>query len=273
MTGACPLFLSGVSMEWMKLRGRLPDTVQVIVSLVGAAAFLLAWHAFVSVTHMKPSILPSPVRVLTCLPDLMERHLVENFLFSIQINLLGYAESVAISLVLGFIIGLNPTVRALCERPLTAFRYLPLTALIGVFMVWFGIATNMKVQFLTIGIVVYLLPVVVQRIDEVQQVYVDTVRTLGATDWQTIWSVFIPDVISRLSDDIRVLVPISWTYIIIVECLNMTQGGIGAMAYKAARMSRVDQVFAIVILVLIFGWLQDQIWLRLDRVIFRHKYA
>ncbi|MBK8832115.1 MAG: hypothetical protein IPN60_14925 [Saprospiraceae bacterium] len=39
----------------------------------------------------------------------------------------------------------------------------------------------MKVHFLAFGIIIYMLPVMIQRIDEVDDVYLKTVHTLGAT--------------------------------------------------------------------------------------------
>ena len=149
-------------------------------------------------------------------------------------------------------------------------RYIPLTATTGLFIAWYGIYTNMKVQFLAFGIIVYLLPVVIQRVDEVEDVYVDTVYTLGATKWQTVKSVFIPAVLSKISDDIRVLVAISWTYIIVAELVNK-QGGIGDMIYTSARQSRIDKVFALLLLIIVIGFVQDKIFVFLDKILFPHK--
>ena len=129
----------------------------------------------------------------------------------------------------------------------------------------------MKIHFLAFGIVVYLLPVVVQRIREVPLVYHQTVKTLGASRWQTIRSVFIPDVMSKISVDIRVLVAISWTYIIVAELVNKS-GGVGALAYTAARQSRIDKVFAILVVIVIVGFLQDLLLQKLERVLFPYKF-
>lgn len=261
-------------MELFALRGKLPAKQRTFIEIGGAIFFLLLWWSLVQFGVVKPGILPSPLKVITAYPELhFEDALVRNAIYSIKLNLLGYIEAVAIALPVGFLIGLFPFFRGLFERPVTALRYLPLTAVIGLFVLWCGIGTNMKVQFLTLGILVYLLPVVVQRIDEVQKVYLDTVKTLGATKWQTIRHVFIPDVISRISDDIRVLVAISWTYIIIAEVINMQEGGIGALIYRSARQSRVDKVFAVLVVIILIGFLQDKLMQVLDKRVFRHKYA
>ncbi|MBT8189995.1 MAG: ABC transporter permease subunit, partial [Bacteroidia bacterium] len=140
------------------------------------------------------------------------------------------------------------------------------------FIVWFGIDTSMKVNFLAFGILIFLLPVVVQRINEVKDVYIKTVYTIGATDWQTIRSVYIPSVMSRLIDDIRVLTAISWTYIVVAEGIG-SQGGLGAMIFRVGqRQGRVDKTFAVLLLIILIGIIQDRIFVRLDKELFPHKY-
>lgn len=260
--------------ELFALRGSLPRKTKTILEVGGGALFLLIWWLVVYTGLIRESILPSPIKVFTSLPELhFEDALIRNAIYSIKLNVMGYGEAVLIAIPFGFLIGLLPLFRAMNERYITALRYLPLTALIGLFVLWFGIGDMMKIQFLTLGILVYLLPVVIQRIDEVRQVYIDTVTTCGANRWQTIRSVYIPDVLSRLSDDVRVLVAISWTYIIIAEVVNKQDGGIGALIYTVARQSRVDKVFAALLVIILIGFLQDKLLLYLDKMIFPHKYA
>ena len=146
-----------------------------------------------------------------------------------------------------------------------------MTALIGCFIAWFGIYENMKVQFLAVSIIVYLLPVVVQRIQEVSETYVQTVHTLSTSRLHIITKVFIPDVLSKVFDDIRVLVAISWTYIIVAEGVN-NSGGVGAMCYIAGRQSRFDKVFAILLVIILVGYVQDKLFMYFDKLFFPFKY-
>lgn len=217
-------------------------------------------------------LLPPPLKVVRSFPSLFSKdELISNTIRSVWLNLQGYFWAIFISIPLGFLIGLLPLFRGLFSKQVDALRYLPLTALTGLFIIWFGIDDTMKIAFLAFGIIVYLLPVVVQRIDEVKDIYLKTVFTLGATDWQTVKTVYIPSVMSRLMDDIRVLTAISWTYIIIAELLNR-QGGIGSLIYIKARQGQVEKVFAILIIIIIIGFIQDRIFAFLDKRIFPHKY-
>ncbi len=217
-------------------------------------------------------LLPPPQKVVQSFPRLWQDDAVLlNTWISVWRNLQGYFWAIFIALLIGFPIGLFPVMRGLFSRQVDALRYLPLTALTGLFILWFGIGDSMKVAFLAFGILVYLLPVVVQRIDEIEDVYLKTTFTLGATDWQMIKSVYFPSVLSRLIDDIRVLTAISWTYIIIAELLNR-DGGVGAMIFINGRQGRVDKVFAWLIIIILVGFLQDRLFVYMDRRLFPHKY-
>ncbi len=217
--------------------------------------------------------IPSPHDVLFSYGELYTKDaVIGNTIYSIGLNLAGYLEAILFSLLIGFIIGLIPFFRAMLSRYVDAIRYIPLTAVTGLFIAWFGIEFNMKVQFLAFGIFVYLLPVVVQRIDEVEKVYLQTAFTLGANTWQTIRNVFWPSVSSRIFDDIRVLTAISWTYIIVAEMVNR-DSGVGAMIFMAQRQSRLDKVFAILLIIVLVGVLQDLLFKWLDRLFFPYKYV
>lgn len=257
----------------IELRGDLPPARAAAVQVGGAAAALLLWHGVSAAGLVHPGILPAPLKVLASFGDLLGSGLPWNAWQSIKLNAMGYAEAVVICLPLGFVIGLFRTPKAMSERLLSALRFLPLPAALGVFIAAFGIGSGMKVHFLAAGITVYLLPTIVGRVGETPEVLDQTARTLGASRWQRIRHVFIPDVLARAFDDIRVLVAISWTYITIAEVVNSSAGGLGAMAELARRQSRVDKVYAVLVVVILIGWFQDWTFKRLDRALFPHKYA
>jgi ABC-type nitrate/sulfonate/bicarbonate transport system permease component len=219
------------------------------------------------------AILPSPFSVLTSFKELhFQNSLVKNTWISIKLNVLGYIEAILLSLIIGFIIGLIPFFKSLWSRYVDAIRFVPLAAVTGLFIAWFGIYIDMKVQFLAFGIFVFLVPVVVQRIGEVDQIYIQTSFTLGASSWQTIRKVYWPHVTSRIIDDVRVLTAISWTYIIVAELLNTEEGGLGSLIFKAQRVSRLDKMFAVLLLIILIGFIQDLLFGWLDKQLFPFKY-
>ena len=291
--------------SWMfKLRGAVAPMQTFIFSILGFALLLFVWYLLTTGTDpmVKTGILPKPFS--TCDTIMVDRtyedaqgnvinesvpkrdHSVicaygelltqdvffKNLCLSLGFNFGGYIIALLWSLPLAFIIGLFPVFRATFKPQVNALRFIPLTAVTSIFIAAFSINASLKINFLAFGIMIYLVPIIMQRIDEVKDVYLKTVYTIGASKWQTIRSVYIPSVLSRLSDDIRVLTAISWTYIIVAEGIG-DQGGLGSMIYKMGqRMGRPDRTFAILIIFVIIGIVQDRLFMYLDKKFFPHKY-
>lgn len=263
-------------MPLFTLRNSLPTKWVWMLEGIGLLLLVTVWYllSYGDNPLVPSAILPSPIKVLEAIPLLFtEYDIIRNISKSLGLNLGSYIEAIAIALPLGYIIGLFPVFKYSLSKPIDALRFVPLTAVTGLFIVWFGIGSSMKLHFLAFGILIYLLPVVVQRIQELDDIYVKTVYTLGANNWQTIKTVFIPGVISRLSDDIRVLTAISWTYIIIAESLG-NQGGIGALIWRVGqRQQRVDVLFALVFIIILIGFVQDKLFVYADKVLFPYKHT
>lgn len=258
------------------IESRLPSSLDNSVNIDSIIA--LDSIKFANATEFRKvyPILPRPDHVFKSYQSLFgEDQLFANALHSIWLNTQGYFWAILWAIPLGFMLGLIPMIRKMFSGQVNALRFLPLTALAGLFMTWFGIGDIMKIAFLSFGILVYLLPIVIQRINEVDAVYLKTVYTLGASDWQTIKTVFFPAVFTKLIDDIRVLTAISWTYIIIAELLSRQKGigGVGALIYVKGRFGENHKVFAILLIIVLIGILQDRLFILLDKRLFPYKYG
>lgn len=263
-------------MNWLfKLRGDIPAKWVAPLEILGVLIILGFWFAMTSGKNpwIPSKILPHPAKVIMAYGSLYENNdLILNTFRSIGLNLAGYMKAVLWTIPIGFIIGLFPLFKGMYHRTLDAVRFVPIAAAIGIFIAWFGISSSMKVNFLAFGIFIFLSPIVVQRINEVKDVYLKTVYTIGANNWQTIWSVYMPSVFSKLIDDIRILTAISWTYIVVIETINSEEGGLGALTWTARRLSRPENVFALLLLIIIIGVIQDRLFVRLDKELLPHKY-
>ena len=259
----------------LKLRGLVSKRASIILQIAGFGLLLLIWYILSAGDEplVRSAILPKPLDTFKVFGALLgQDELLLHTMKSIGLNLTGYIEAIVTAIFFGFLIALYPLWRGLFQRQVDAMRFIPLTAVTGIFIVWFGLGVTMKVHFLAFGIFIYLLPVVVQRVDEVSEVYLKTAYTLGASNWQMIKTVFFPHVMSKLIDDIRVLTAISWTYIIIAEMMG-NEGGLGALIWRVGqRQGRMDKVFAILIVFIIIGVFQDKLFKALDRHFFPHKY-
>lgn len=252
--------------------GGISRKSSVIISIVGLLCIILLWYLATTIGKIPPTILPKPSSVVLSFAELFNRYnLFSELYFSVKLNLYGYIEAILISLVVGFMIGLFPIFRALLSGWVDSVRFLPLTALSGLFVAWFGIELGMKVHFLAFGIIIYLLPIIVKRIDDVEKIHLQTVWTLGANNWQSFRYVYFPSVTSKLFNDIKIIVAVSWSYIIVAEMIN-AEGGVGMLIPKVVKQGRMDMVFALLIVIVLVGFINDVLFSLLDRWFFPYNH-
>jgi ABC-type nitrate/sulfonate/bicarbonate transport system permease component len=175
-----------------------------------------------------------------------------------------------VAIPLGIVMGTFPPVKAFFSPILDPLRFLPISALVPLTIVWFGIDEMQKIVFLFLGTVVYLLPLVVEAVEGVDEVFLQTATTLGATRSQLVRHVLVPGSLPAIGEALRVMNGIGWTYVILAEVIN-AQYGLGALITVAGKRSHVDQIFALVLVILAVGVATDWILRGVNRALFSWK--
>jgi NitT/TauT family transport system permease protein len=139
-------------------------------------------------------------------------------------------------------------------NPIAApMRAMPLTAFLPAFIALFGIDETEKIAFLFFGMFFYLLAVVVEEVNRVDNALLETAYTLGANQRQVLWLIFrasFPAIFSSF----RILYDIGWTYVILAEMLNARKG-VGYMVEAARKVLDFDRVYAGIIAIGIAAFL------------------
>jgi len=239
-----------------------------LLAVAGLTTFLVVWGVL-SYGNIVPSvILPSPTEVLRAFPVLhFEEALVRSAWGSFRRVTMGFALAATVSIPLGIVMGTFPVVKHFFNPLLDPLRFLPISALVPLFIVWFGIDEMQKIVFLFVGIFVYMLPLVVDAVDNVEEVYLQTATTLGATRGQLIRHVLIPGSLPAIGEALRVMNGIGWTYVIMAEVIN-ARYGLGYLITTAGKRSHVDQIFALVLVILCIGVVTDWMIKMLNRQLF-----
>ena len=242
-----------------------------VLAAAGFATLLGVWCALSYGGIVPDVILPSPTDVLRAFPALhFEEALVRSAGWSLYRVGMGFLLSAAVAIPLGLVMGTFPKVKHFLAPLVDPLRFLPISALVPLFLVWFGIEETMKIMLLFAGIFVYLLPLVVDAVDNVEEVYLQTAVTLGATRGQLVRHVLIPGSLPAIGEALRVMNGIGWTYVILAEIVN-ARYGLGHLITVAGKRSHVDQIFAGVLVILAIGVVSDWIIRIVNRQLFAWK--
>ncbi len=217
------------------------------------------------------TILPSPMQVLAALAYLhTEEGLVRSAIASFLRITVAFALAAAVAIPLGTLMGTYAPIRAMIEPFSNPLRYLPISAITGLFFLLFGFGEQMKVMFLFVGSVVYLLPMVAESIAAVEDVYLETAQTLGARPYQLIFRVLLPGAWPMIFESCRVIYGVGWTYVILAEVID-AKYGLGYLITISYKRGHIDWAYALVFVILLLGVGTNEIFRLIGRSLFTWK--
>jgi NitT/TauT family transport system permease protein len=150
--------------------------------------------------------------------------------------------------------------------------YLPIAAIVPLTMSWFGTGETQKLMFLAIAAFVVLLPLTVKAIDQVDDVYLNTAYTLGASRLQAVTRVLMAVAAPDLFSALRLTFAVGWTYIILAEIIDAGQG-LGSLIIVSQRRGPREHIYLVLVVIMALAFLIDQLFLWLGRILFPYREA
>ena len=253
-----------------------------VISAIGILILIFLWWLEARLEIIPTKILPGPFDVIGSLGRLVgENHLFGNIWFSVKMNLSAYVWAILISLPLGIIVTVFPALNLAIGRYISAIRFLPLPACVAIFIAISGLTYTTKLSFLVVALIIYIVPEVDNRVANLQNpsndkdfVYLQTMRTMGASNFQIFRYVYWPYITSGVSGSIRSLLALSWSYVTISELIykDGTINGIGALINTSIRQSDMAAAWACLFIVILIGVIQDILFKEGEKLLFPHMY-
>ncbi len=264
--------------RWLRIRETVPAWQLWVLGVIPIAALLGLWTLLTSgatpeARWISPTILPSPMEVVRSLPSLwFDRALTRNLVVSLYRVLAGFAVGVAIAFPLALMMGGFSKIKAMFN-PLAVFgAYLPIPALVPLTLSLLGTGERQKVGFLAIAFIVYLLPLIVEAVDKVDQVYLKTAYTVGANRWQTVLKVLLPIAWPDIYQSLRLGFGVGWSYIILAEMVDIGRG-LGGIIITSQRRGPREHIYVVLLVIVALAYLTDRVWALGGRYLFPYRRA
>jgi NitT/TauT family transport system permease protein len=216
---------------------------RMILAVSAWAGILAAWFLLTNWEILPPFSLPKPLGVMSAFFRLWtEYDLLGNVIKSWWRIAQAFTICVVIAIPLGLLMGSFRWVHDLVNPVAAPMRSMPITAFLPAFIALFGMDETMKVAFLWFGMFFYLLAVVVEEVNKVDDSLLETAWTLGAQRRHILWLLFRASVPS-IFGSFRILYDIGWTYVILAEMVNARKG-VGYMVEAARKVLDFERVYA-----------------------------
>lgn len=161
-------------------------------------------------------------------------------------------------LVVGILMAISQTFRAVADPIVEAVRPLPPLALIPLLILWFGIGIGTHVVMIAFGTFIVMVVTAYEAVRNVPPIYLQAAATLGANRSQVFRRVIVPAIVPDIFGGIRVAVAASFGYAVAAELMG-AQGGVGWFMVTSRRYLLTENIVAALIIIVIMAFLADQL--------------
>jgi NitT/TauT family transport system permease protein len=259
-----------------RIRAPLSGPAWIGLGLVPVAVTLAVWTAITwgatpESRMVSPVILPSPSEVVASFGSLwFERALTRSVLMSVARVGGGFLLAAVVAVPLGLAMAAFTPIRALMNPVMVVGGYLPIAALVPLTMSWFGVDETQKVVFLALASFVVLLPLVVQAVDDVDDTWLKTAYTLGASRWQAIRRVLVPVAAAPIFDALRLVIGVGWTYILLAEMVA-AERGLGYLIITSQRRGPREHIYLVLVVIVLLAFVTDKALAAIGRRLFPYR--
>ncbi|HEY1338670.1 MAG TPA: ABC transporter permease subunit [Bryobacteraceae bacterium] len=244
--------------QLLQIRGEVSQRTRVLLAVLSWTAVVLGWFLLTQWDILPPFSVPKPAGVVTAFARLWtEYDLLGNVFKSWWRIAQAFLWSAVVAIPLGLLMGSFRWLHHFVNPVAEPMRSMPITAFLPAFIALFGMEEGMKVAFLWFGMFFYLLAVVVEEAERVDNALLETALTLGAKRRHLLWLMFRAS-FPAIFGSFRILYDIGWTYVILAEMVNARKG-VGYMVEAARKVLDFDRVYAGIIAIgiaaFLFRWL------------------
>ncbi len=211
--------------------------------------------------QMEPVWLPAPEKVYSRLIETMQNgyqnfSLFEHVYWSLVRVVAGFVLGSIVGIPLGYAMGLSNWFRGWFDPIVEFMRPVPPLALIPLVIIWAGIGEPGKIILLFLAALWIMAIAARSGVSGVNISKIHAAYSLGASKWQILRHVIVPNSLPEIFTGARVAMGVCWGTVVAAE-LVAAEKGAGMMIMVASRFQLTDLVIMGILLIGVIGFMID----------------
>jgi len=245
---------------------------EIVLACLLLLMLLAAWELAVRARGIPPLLIPAPSVVWESLvAHLRSGFLLRHLGVTLSEILLGFSLGGVLGMGLGIGVALSPLLRDVLHPYLIASQAMPKLALAPIFVMWFGFGILPKVLITALIAFFPLFENTVAGLNEVDADALDLFRGLGATRWQTLCWLRLPNAAPFVVAGLKVAMVLSIVGAVVAEYVGANRG-LGALIISSQGMLDTPLMFAVFVLLVVLGVTLYQAVVLIERACLARRY-
>lgn len=207
----------------------------------------------------KPYSFPSPEAVIITVFDLLKDYtLIIAIISSIKRLAIGYLISVILGTLIGLLMVRFKYIDENFRSLILGFQTLPSLAWLPFAILWYGLNESAIIFVTAVGSIFAISLAVESGIKNINPIYLKAARTMGANGFKLYWNVILPAALPNIITGLKEGWSFAWRSLIAGEMLTATVG-LGQILMIGRELSDINQVVAVMLVILVLGLIVDKI--------------
>jgi ABC-type nitrate/sulfonate/bicarbonate transport system permease component len=238
-----------------------------IISFLSPIALLLLWEVLARVGILDTRFFPAPSQILSTMMTMMKSgELQDDTLISMTRLAVGFLVGGIPALIIGVVMGLNSTLRAIIDPLIAATYPIPKSSILPLALLVLGLGEASKIFMVAIGVFYPIAMNAMAGVREINKVYLDVGHNFKASRWDVFRTIALPGAMPMIMTGVKLGVGMGLVLIAIAEMVG-AKSGLGYLIWNAWETFAVDQMYVGLFVIALIGFALTLILNELEKVL------
>lgn len=244
-----------------KKKTKLTKLWNLILSLLLPVLILAAWELAVNAGKLNGNVVPAPTTLWKTFAGLVSSgKLQQGLLVSFRRVLIGFVIAAVIGIVAGFFMGLFATVNRALASLVNILRPIPTVALVPIFIIVMGVGEAANISIILIGALWSVLLNTTAGVMSVDRKLMELAYVYRISKVKAVFKIILPSALYNIFTGLRLGIGGAWMSVVAAEMIGATSG-IGYMIMFAKALAQAANMYVLVLVIGIIGFLIDRVLL------------
>jgi ABC-type nitrate/sulfonate/bicarbonate transport system permease component len=238
-----------------------------IISFLSPIALLLLWEILARLGILDTRFFPAPSQILSTMLTMMKSgELQDDTLISMTRLAVGFLVGGIPALIIGVVMGLNSTLRAMIDPLIAATYPIPKSSILPLALLVLGLGEASKIFMVAIGVFYPIAMNAMAGVREINKVYLDVGHNFKASRWDVFRTIALPGAMPMIMTGVKLGIGMGLVLIAIAEMVG-AKSGLGYLIWNAWETFAVDQMYVGLFVIALIGFALTLILNELEKVL------
>ena len=237
-----------------------------LLPLAGPLAFLLLWWSVCGLHVVRPVLLPTPWATLAYMGDaLVHGSMLTDAFVTLSRVVIAFVIGAALGIPLGVAFGSNERLYRSVEFLIDFFRSTPASALIPLFILFFGISDINKIAIAGFGVFSVVVFNSAYGVMNARKSRILAAKVMGASPFQIFRDVLFFESLPQTMVGLRTGISTSLVVVVVAEMFIGSDQGLGHRIIEGEQVLHITDMYSSIIVAGIIGYLLNMLFMLTDK--------